>query len=88
MEDGSFVVRHPDARSGHEYTEERVTVNVTNDSHGGGDLLLVNDFVRVLRGEKPSISSTSLEKSVYGHLIGFSTECSRLENRIVEIGAL
>lgn len=88
LEDGSFVVRHPDARAGHEYTEELVTVKVTNDSHGGGDLLLVNDFVRVLRGEKPSLSSTSLEKSVYGHLIGFSAECSRLENRIVEIGAL
>ncbi|OPH51878.1 oxidoreductase [Paenibacillus ferrarius] len=88
LEDGSFVVRHPDARAGHEFTEERVTVNVTNDSHGGGDLLLVNDFVRVLRGENPSISSTSLEKSVYGHLIGFSAECSRLENRIVEIRAL
>lgn len=49
LEDGYFVVRHPDATAGHEYSEERVTVNVTNDSHGGGDLLLVEDFIKVLK---------------------------------------
>ncbi|MFK4998827.1 hypothetical protein ACI2OX_20580 [Bacillus sp. N9] len=35
MEDGYFIVRHPDARKGHLYTEERVDVNVSNDMHGG-----------------------------------------------------
>lgn len=50
--------------------------------------LLVADFVRVLRGEEPFISSTSLEKSIYGHQIGFAGEQSRLEGRTVPIGAL
>ncbi|MCS7459853.1 Gfo/Idh/MocA family oxidoreductase [Paenibacillus doosanensis] len=88
LEDGSFVIRHPDPRKGHEYSEKRVEVPVTNDSHGGGDLLLVADFVRVLRGEAPSISSTSLEKSIYGHQIGFAGEHSRLEGRMIEIGGI
>ena len=61
---------------------------MTNDSHGGGDLLLVADFVRVLRGQEPSISCTSLEKSIYGHQIGFAGEQSRLEGRTIQIGEL
>ncbi|KIL40764.1 oxidoreductase [Gordoniibacillus kamchatkensis] len=88
LEDGSFTVRHPDPRKGHEYSERRVSVNVTDDSHGGGDLLLVEDFVRVLQGNEPSISCTSLEKSIYGHQIGFAAERSRLETRTVEIGGI
>jgi predicted dehydrogenase len=88
LEDGSFVVRHPDPRKGHDYTEERFQVQVTNDSHGGGDLLLVADFIRVLRGQEPSISCTSLERSIYGHQIGFAGEQSRLEGRTIQIGEL
>jgi predicted dehydrogenase len=88
MEDGCFVIRHPDPRKGHEYTEEQVQVPVTNDSHGGGDLLLVADFVSVLRGQEPSISFTSLEKSIYGHQIGFAGERSRLEGKMMEIGCI
>ncbi|NOU73743.1 gfo/Idh/MocA family oxidoreductase [Paenibacillus sp. LMG 31458] len=88
LEDGYFVVRHPDATVGHEYSEERVAVIVTNDSHGGGDLLLVEDFIKVLQGETPSISSTSLEKSIHGHQIGFAAEHSRLENKTKVISAI
>lgn len=88
LEDGTFVVRHPDPRKGHEYSEKQISVNVTEDSHGGGDLLLVADFVSILRGEEPSISSTALEKSIYGHRIGFGAERSRLEGRTVEIEML
>ncbi|NHN29790.1 Gfo/Idh/MocA family protein [Paenibacillus agricola] len=85
LEDGYFVIRHPDARVGHEYSEKRISVHVTNDSHGGGDWLLVEDFVSMMRGEAPSISSTSLEKSIRGHQIGFAADISRLEGRIVNI---
>lgn len=52
--------------------------------HGGGDLLLVADFVKVLKGCSPSISSTCLEKSLHGHLFGFAADQSRLEQRTVE----
>lgn len=85
LEDGSFKLRYPDARAGHTFKEETVELNVSRDMHGGGDLRLVADFIRTLRGETPSLSSTSLDKSIYGHQIGFSADRGRLENRIVEI---
>jgi hypothetical protein len=53
--------------------------------HGGGDLRLVEDFVKGLLGAEPSISSTALDKSINGHLIGFAADQSRLEQKIVEL---
>ena len=88
MEDGFFFVRRPDARAGHVYHEEKVTVDVSDDMHGGGDLRLVEDFVRVLRGESPSLSTTSLDDSIYGHLIGFTAEKARLERSVLPVPRL
>lgn len=82
LEDGSFTVRTPALDRDSGYAEERVTVDVTDDSHGGGDLLLVEDFVRVLQGEEPSISYTLLDESVYGHAIGFAAELSRKQGTV------
>jgi hypothetical protein len=53
--------------------------------HGGGDLRLVADFVRIVRGEPASISTTTIEDSVTGHLIGFCADHAREEHRVVEI---
>ena len=86
LEDGCFVLRHPDPRAGREYAEEKITVDVANDSHGGGDLRLVQDFVRTLRGERPSISSTSLDQSIYGYVIGYAAEQSRKSGKTVILG--
>jgi len=85
MEDGQFVVRHPSLEVDREYTEEVVKIDVQMDMHGGGDMRLVEDFVRRLRGESPSISSTVLEDSIYGHLIGFAAEQSADEKRSIDI---
>jgi predicted dehydrogenase len=87
MEDGWFVVRHPDARAGHEYAEERVEVNVSGHMHGGGDLRLMRDFLAVVRGEQASISTTDIADSVCGHLIAYAADEAMLERRVVEIGA-
>jgi predicted dehydrogenase len=92
FEENRFVVRHIDPRPGREYSEEWVDLNgLAEDDgdfggHGGGDLRLVADFVRVIRGEAPSISTTSLDDSVAGHLIGFSADRAMLEHRIVDLG--
>jgi len=88
MEDGLIIVTHPDPRPGHEYSQEHIDLNVSGDMHGGGDLRLVEDFIHVLRGEKPSISSTHLEDSVYGHLIGFAADQSMQENRMIPISII
>jgi len=66
-----------------------IDLNITGDmhgafgGHGGGDLRLVADFCRILLGEKPSISCTSLEDSINGHLIGYRADRA-MENGAVE----
>jgi predicted dehydrogenase len=91
LEDSKFVVRGIDTRPGHEYSEEVVDLTVGGDmtgafgGHGGGDLRLVDDFVRVLRGERPSISSTSIEDSVSGHLMGFCADRAREQGIAVAV---
>ncbi len=91
LNDSKFVIRHIDTRPGHEYSEEIVDLNITGDmdgafgGHGGGDMRLVADFCKTLRGETPSISCTSIEDSVYGHLIGFLADKAMEEKRIQEV---
>jgi hypothetical protein len=94
FEDSKFVVRHIDPRPGHEYSEEVVDLNVGGDmhgafgGHGGGDLRLVEDFVRLVRGEAPSLSTTTLEDSINGHLIGFCADRAMEEKRVVNVTSL
>jgi len=91
MEDSRFVIRHIDPRPGCEYSEEVVDLSVGGDmtgahgGHGGGDMRMVADFLRVLNGEQPSISSTDLQDSISGHLMGFTAERSRETRQVEEI---
>ncbi len=57
-------------------------------SHGGGDLRLVEDFVRVLQGQTPSISCTNIADSINGHLSVFRAEKSRKNGTVEEMPAL
>jgi predicted dehydrogenase len=91
MEDSKFNIRHIDPRPGHEYTEKVVDLKIGGDmtgaqgGHGGGDLRLVADFVRTLRGEAPSISATTLDDSISGHLIGFCADRAMATKAVVPI---
>ena len=91
FDDSRFIIRKIDPSPGNEYSEDIIDTTPFEDTtgvtggHGGGDLRVVPDFLRVLRGEKPSISSTDIEDSINGHLIGFCADRSVLENRKVEI---
>ena len=86
------MIRHIDPRPGHEYSEEVIDLSVSGDmtgahgGHGGGDLRLVADFVQLLHGNQPSLSSTTLEDSISGHWIGFCADRAREEGRVVELG--
>ncbi|MBO9606244.1 MAG: Gfo/Idh/MocA family oxidoreductase [Paenibacillaceae bacterium] len=65
--------------------------------HGGGDFVLMADFLRQVRervarqerGERGDGGGqggrTSADKSVQGHLMAFAAERSRLENRVVRL---
>ena len=91
FEDSRFVIRRPDPRPGHEYAEETVDLRINADmtgahgGHGGGDLRLVADFLCTLRGEPPSISATSLEDSISGHLMGFCADRAMAEGVTVAL---
>jgi len=88
MEEGRFAIRHNDARPGHEYAEEIVDLTVSRDMHGGGDLRLVADFLRVVRGEPASLSTTDLMDSANGHLIAFAADEAMAEGKVVELPRL
>ena len=45
--------------------------------HGGGDERLAEDFVKFIRGEKPSLACTSIFDSVAGHLSVYLADESR-----------
>ncbi len=85
MEDGQITLRYPDLRPGNEYREEIIEIDVVNDGHGGGDMRLMEDFVQVIRGEEPSISTTNIEDSIYGHLLGFRADKSMDTDQVVEV---
>lgn len=91
FEEQCFVVRHIDPRPGHEYSEEVIDLSIGGDmhgafgGHGGGDMRLVADWVRVMRGEEPSISTTGLEDSIAGHLVGFCADRAMEEHRVVDV---
>jgi hypothetical protein len=91
FEESRFVVRHIDPRPGVEYTEETVDLAVAGDmsdaqaGHGGGDWRLMDDFVRFIQGEPRSISCTTIEDSINGHLVGFRADKAMNERRVVDV---
>lgn len=72
----------PDAHN-EECDVEVVDLKVTGDmvgaygGHGGGDERLAEDFVKFIRGEKPSLACTSIFDSVAGHLSVYLADESR-----------
>ncbi|MBN1809447.1 MAG: Gfo/Idh/MocA family oxidoreductase [Planctomycetes bacterium] len=87
MEAGELVLRLPCGEPGRTYTEEHVDIGVRGDGHGGGDGLLVDDFVSTLLGEETSRGVTRIEDSLTGHLIAFAADSSMRGHRTVEIDA-
>jgi predicted dehydrogenase len=86
MEDGCLIIRKPDADHEDLYQEKRVEVDSSGDVHGGGDLRLVADFVRVVRGEQPSASTTHLMDSVYSHEIAYAADRAMRQGCVVSLG--
>jgi predicted dehydrogenase len=90
LEDAKFTVRRIVAGAGTDFEEEVVDLQLqsldttgASGGHGGGENYLMRDFCAVMRGEAPSICTTSLEDSIYSHQLAFSADRS-MENRTVE----
>ncbi|NLC44324.1 MAG: Gfo/Idh/MocA family oxidoreductase [Clostridiales bacterium] len=83
VDNGVLTLIHPDPRPGHEYTEENIDTSTAGASHGGGDMRMMEDFVKVIRNQASSISTTSLEDSIYGHLIGFKADDAMKQGKVM-----
>ncbi len=62
-----------------------ITVDKINGGHSGGDFMIMNDLVRYLNGDKTSISMTSIDDSVNGHLVVYAAEESRKTRKVVNV---
>ena len=88
-EDGAFQVRtYNKYNTLFNERTEKIEEDICNDNHYGGDSRLMEDCVRVFSGEKPSISTCSLEQSVYSHLIVYAADESMEKGRFEKIVAL
>lgn len=91
FEDSRYVIRRPDPRPGQESADTVVDVKITGDmtgaqgGHGGGDLRLVADFCRILRGEVPSLSTTTLADSINGHRVCFLADRAMRESCVIAL---
>jgi predicted dehydrogenase len=85
LDSGSIRIRRITSSGERLYDEEVISTDVAGLAHGGGDMRLVADFVRAVRGEPVSVSSTRIGNSIDGHLIAFAAERAMAERRWVEL---
>ncbi|MCL2832301.1 MAG: Gfo/Idh/MocA family oxidoreductase [Treponema sp.] len=91
MEQEKFYIRKIDTSPNHEYSEEIFDLKTMGDTsgafggHGGGDDRLVADFVNFMRDGTTSISCTSLEDSINGHLAVFRADMAREQHTVIDI---
>lgn len=53
--------------------------------HGGGDMLMVRDFVQAVANQDKSILSSDISVSVESHMMAFMAEKSRKSKKILAI---
>lgn len=56
-----------------------------NSGHGGGDHVMVKDFVQAVAQQDASILTSSLEESIESHIMGFMAEESRKSGQLKDI---
>lgn len=57
-----------------------------SSGHGGGDHLLVRDFLRAVSAQDPKLLSSTIDVSIESHMMGFMAEKSRKSMKKVKIG--
>lgn len=63
----------------------KVTVDPVLGGHSGGDFGIMYDIVRYLNGDRSSISITSIDDSVNGHLCVYAADESMETGKIVDV---
>lgn len=88
LEDDTYIIRKHSKEQLFGQDEPHQVHPINNakyGGHNGGDYAIMHDLVRYMNGDRSSVSITSLEDSVYGHLCVFAAEQSRKTHSIVNI---
>jgi len=56
-----------------------------NSGHGGGDWLLVKDFVQAVSQQNPALLTSTIDDSIESHIMGFMAENSRKQGKVMDI---
>ncbi|MBA9076894.1 Gfo/Idh/MocA family protein [Rufibacter quisquiliarum] len=56
-----------------------------NSGHGGGDWLLVRDFVQAVAQQNPALLTSTIDESIESHVMGFMAEESRKKGKVMDI---
>jgi predicted dehydrogenase len=70
-----------------EFKQEVIHPNVVLSGHGGGDSLLMEDFLRLIE-EDGVDSRSSIKKSVESHIMAYAAEMSRITGKVIDIDEL
>ncbi|NPU98489.1 MAG: Gfo/Idh/MocA family oxidoreductase [Candidatus Omnitrophica bacterium] len=65
--------------------QEIIHTGGPDDRHGGGDTLMLHEFIRLVRQGRPDEVNASARESCLSHLLVFAAEQARKENRIVHV---
>ena len=63
-------------------TKVKEVENYKQAGHGGGDMLLVRDWVRAVAEHNPDLLTSTIDASIESHIMGFRAEESRKSGRI------
>ena len=77
-----------DFRTGHKSVWDQKVSEIAEykgSGHGGGDHLLVRDFVRAVSAQDEKLLSSTIDVSIESHVMGFMAEKSRKSNKKVKI---
>ena len=64
---------------------ETVDLGQVGDGHSGGDERLVEEFVHYLLCDEKSVSLTTVEQSIDGHLLCIGADIAQKQNKVVSI---
>jgi predicted dehydrogenase len=68
-----------------EVKERHIQIGESDSAHEGGDAGLVKGFIEEIRHQNLEDGRTSVDKSIMSHLMALAAECSRLENKVINL---
>jgi predicted dehydrogenase len=86
-EHNTIEVSHFSSNSIEAYEKRMIIPQVISGGHGGGDVGLIRDFLKLIR-ENNGASRSSINKSVESHIMAYAAEQSRISGRLIDIDDL